>query len=349
MSEKIITADQLSEILKKYSLGELASSLDQITNGWTNVTIKFRTKPNDQIFIVRQYVPGNLRNISRENVEFELNFIAYLANELNLPVVPVLNPPGILTINNDVYVALFPFVEGVKYLNTSSNPSRELWQILEISYFLGRMHSNLTTKKYEILQTNRCSVNYVAVKYELVNSCENFAIDYPDLYQRIMRMIDNHTQVIPLISGKNEQEQFQRQLEKNLPTGYIHADIHDDNVLFHPNQKKLVAVLDFDDMYIGPLLIDLAMTLSLWCSVGSEFKMDYAKQFLLNYQQERGMSLTIDEWNLLELYCYLTILNQILFTIEAEKDSKSTRDMINELLAPIEDIDKEKDFIEKLR
>ena len=53
------------------------------------------------------------------------------------------------------------------------------------------------------------------------------------------------------------------------------------------------------------------------------------------------MPLTDDEWNLLELYCYLTIFNQILFVIESEKSAKSSQEMINELLIPIECIAKE--------
>ena len=60
--------------------------------------------------------------------------------------------------------------------------------------------------------------------------------------------------------------------------------------------------------------------------------------------------LTDDEWNLLETYCYLTILNQILFVIEAEQCAKPVRNMINELLLPIEHIAKEKEmFLEMIR
>jgi hypothetical protein len=51
--------------------------------------------------------------------------------------------------------------------------------------------------------------------------------------------------------------------------------------------------------------VDIAMTLCFWCSIGSKFQIDYAKQFLHEYQIARKMFLTNDEWNLLELYCYL--------------------------------------------
>ncbi len=62
------------------------------------------------------------------------------------------------------------------------------------------------------------------------------------------------------------------------------------------------------------------------------------------------MCLTDDEWNLLEIYCYLTILNQILFVIEADECAKPMRNMIIELLLPIEQLAKErKMFLEIIR
>ena len=41
----MITKEELASILEKYSLGELSSSsLEQITDGWTNLTVKFQIK-----------------------------------------------------------------------------------------------------------------------------------------------------------------------------------------------------------------------------------------------------------------------------------------------------------------
>jgi Ser/Thr protein kinase RdoA (MazF antagonist) len=340
----------LAEILNKYSLGELVLPIEQLTNGWTNLTFKLCTKSENKTYILRQYLPGTLRKISAENIQFELDFLGYLFNELHLPVAPMINPPGIFTFNNEDYCALFPFIDGIKYLDTPETPVRQLWQTLEISRFLGRMHSNIKTNKFKLVSSNRCSVNFVDVKYKLVHSCEQFQEEHPDLYRRIRRIIDEHTKSIPLIEDEDEQKIFAKNLEKNLPIGYIHADMHDDNVLFSLNENKIGAVLDFDDMYIGPLLIDLAMTLCLWCGVGSQFNFEYAKEFLILYQNEREMLLTENEWNLLETYSYLTILNQILFVIEVKECAKPMRNMINELLLPIEDIAKESQmFLEKLR
>ncbi len=103
-------------------------------------------------------------------------------------------------------------------------------------------------------------------------------------------------------------------------------------------KNKIAAILDFDDMSYGPFLLDIAMTLCFWCSIGSEFQIDYAKQFLHEYQITRKMFLTNDEWNLLELYCYMTMFHQMLFTIQSRDHRKVTIEMIEELLLPIKQI-----------
>ena len=278
-----------------------------------------------------------------DEIQFELNFISYLFQQYHLPVVSMIDPPGIFLLQNGHYGVLFPFIDGIKYLNTPTNPQRERWQTIEISRFLGRMHSI----DQQEMTCNRRTINIIDVKYQLVTLCQEFKKDYPDLYHRIRRIIDEHTTRIPLIENELEQIEFEQTFEQNLPKGLIHIDIHDQNVLFHSNQNQLAAVLDFDDMSFGPFLLDIAMTLSFWCSIGSKFQIDYAKEFLKEYQITRNRLLTNEEWDCLELYCYMTMLHQILFTIESNRTIAN--EMIEELLLPIEQISEEKSFLKKVQ
>ncbi|CAF1331566.1 unnamed protein product [Adineta ricciae] len=337
MTDNTIISNQLASILTKYSLGELASPIEQLTNGWTNLTFKFHTKPSGKAYILRQYLPSTFREVNLENIQFELNFIAHLFSQLQLPVAAAIDPPGIFTFDNRTYCAIFPFIRGIKYLDTPQTPTRQLWQTVAIARFLGRMHSD----QPEMKSITRRSVNFLDVKYEIVFNCDEFQEEYPDLYKRIRVITDEYLTNIPLTSDKTEQNRYQNELEKDLPIGYIHADLHDDNVIFSPTENKLAAVLDFDDMYIGPFLIDFTMALCLWCSVGSKLQSDYVKEFLGVYENERRMLITEKEWQLMGTYCYFTVLNQILFTIEAENDAKPKEEMINELLLPVEFIGKE--------
>ncbi|CAF0997657.1 unnamed protein product [Rotaria sordida] len=344
----MITYEELASILNKYSLGELSSSsIEQITDGWVNLTCKFHIKTNGKTYILREYLPKEEQAIIFEDIQVELNFISYLFKQYHLPVVPMIDPPGIFLINNGHYCAIFPFIDGIKYINAPNKPVRQLWQTIEISRFLGRMHS---IDKHNFGFTfNHRRINIVYTKYQLVNSCYDFEKDYPDLYKRIRQVLDEHTSQIPLIEDELEQIKFEENFEKDLPKGFIHIDIHDENVLFYHNQNKIAAVLDFDDMSFGPFLMDIAMTLCLWCSCGSKFNTDYAKEFLIEYQNARNMLLTNDEWNLLELYCYMTMFDQILFTIESRDSGRIIDEMINELILPIEQISQDKMFLKKIQ
>jgi Ser/Thr protein kinase RdoA (MazF antagonist) len=343
----MINHEELVLILNKYSLGELLLPIERITDGWTNLTYKFQTTSDQKTYILREYLPSPQRIIKLENIQFELNFISYLYKQFHLPVVPMIDPPGIFLLNNGHYAVIFPFIEGAKYINTSEYPRRQLWQTIKISQFLGRMHSIDKQDSFSIL--NRRTINVVDIKYQLVNSCREFEKNSPDLYKRIRKIIDEYTNVIPLIENQLEQKIFEKKLEKNLPKGIIHADIHDDNVLFYHNRKKIAAVVDFDEMFFGPFLIDIAMTLCFWCSTGSEFRIDYVKEFLIEYQNARNMLLTNDEWDLLELYCYLTMFHQILCTIRSQFSQKVIDDMVDVLLLPIEHISRDKIFLKHIQ
>ncbi|CAF3515707.1 unnamed protein product [Rotaria socialis] len=168
----------------------------------------------------------------------------------------MIDPPGIFIFNNENYCVLFPFIHGIKCLDTPETPVRQLWQTSEIARFLGRMHSNIETEKFKVISSIICLIT------------------------------DQYTKSIPLIRDEDEQDIFEKNLVKNLPIGYIHADIHDDNVLLSPTEKKIAAVLDFDDMYVDPLLIDLALALCLWCGiaeVGNSEIFDHKSSQVIGY------------------------------------------------------------------
>lgn len=344
----MVNLHELDSIFNKYSLNAFSpSSIEQITDGWTNLTYKFYSKLNGKQYILREYLPSVQRTIILEDIHIELKFISYLSEQYQLPVVPVINPPGIFLLNNGHYGTISPFIDGTKHINSPENPSRQLWQTKEIGRFLGRMHS-IDEQKFGS-KFNRRTINIVDTKYQLLNCCREFEKDSPGLYKRIRQIIDKCTQSIPLIENELEQIKFEENFERKLPKGFIHVDIHDENVLFSHNQTQIAAVLDFDDMSHGPFLIDIAMTLCFWCSCGSKFNKEYAKGFLIEYQNARNMLLTSDEWNLLELYCFMTMFHQILFSIQSRDSGRPIDDMINELLLPIEQIAHDEMFLEEIR
>ncbi|CAF1437949.1 unnamed protein product, partial [Adineta steineri] len=260
----------IDNLLQFFDIGNRILPVETITDGWVNTTYKITSETGS--YILRQYLEHGERIRTGESISFELEFMNYL-HQNNLPVPKIIRP-----INSDAentntnkftikyehdqrYYVLFEYINGVKYINTNLSAQRQLWQTISVAQFLGKMHSlTLNTEKDWKLKSNtyRIHQNFVRVKYELLTNYEQFKREQCELYRRIEILIEKHTSTIPLTNVKETQISYMEKLEQNLPKGCIHADLHDDNVLFNDEGKTVAAVLDFDEMYYGCLLIDFS-------------------------------------------------------------------------------------------
>lgn len=75
---------------------------------------------------------------------------------------------------------------------------------------------------------------------------------------------------------------------KDLPRGFIHADLFRDNVLF--KQNKLTGLIDLYSSCHSFLIYDLAITVNDWCvNSNSEIKQKSLSLFLKTYEQTRKL------------------------------------------------------------
>jgi homoserine kinase type II len=72
-----------------------------------------------------------------------------------------------------------------------------------------------------------------------------------------------------------------------LPTGLIHADIFPDNLIF--NAGELVAIIDFEDACIFPLVYDLAMAFVGCCRIDNKLSYKLVNALLTGYQELREL------------------------------------------------------------
>lgn len=84
-------------------------------------------------------------------------------------------------------------------------------------------------------------------------------------------------------------------LPKNIPSGPIHVDIKPENTLVKNN--KLTGILDFDNSYIGPYLVDIGKTLTWYCINGGKLNISSMDSFLREYDKYRPL-LKIEKSNL---------------------------------------------------
>jgi len=77
-------------------------------------------------------------------------------------------------------------------------------------------------------------------------------------------------------------------LSKALPRGPIHVDIKPENVLFH--HGRLSGVLDFDNAYLGPLLLDLAKAMVWFGTKNRRFDVEAARSIYYGYRKKRRLT-----------------------------------------------------------
>jgi homoserine kinase type II len=76
-------------------------------------------------------------------------------------------------------------------------------------------------------------------------------------------------------------------LPKGLPEGAMHIDVKPENTLF--NRGHLSGIVDFDNSYNGPLILDLAATLMWFCSEKGKFNFPRAKIIYNAYNRARKL------------------------------------------------------------
>ena len=77
-------------------------------------------------------------------------------------------------------------------------------------------------------------------------------------------------------------------IPKDLQEGPIHVDVKPDNVLF--NKAKISGVIDFDNAYIGPFILDLAKAMVWFGRSGGNFKHERLRSLYKGYVEARTMT-----------------------------------------------------------
>ena len=87
---------------------------------------------------------------------------------------------------------------------------------------------------------------------------------------------------------KEKYELITEKISPELPRGLIHGDIFYDNVLFTPD-KKLAAIIDFEEACYYHKIFDLGMCIIGTCSPKGTISFAKAKSFIDGYQSKREL------------------------------------------------------------
>jgi len=241
--------------------------------------------------LVARITPHPAPNVHNDFLPTQIAILHYLRSQ-GLPVIEYVgNKCGEFNASTgEIYrVSLYHYVSG-KHL-TSPPLVRDDWQVESVGHFCGQL-------------------SVVGARYLEDNAGISAALP-PKPFLSAQRIIDDLESITPegiLYSDVDFQrkELLVNQIKKmreyavgidwsplnnTLPCGILHSDLHDQNLLFHSTDHAIAGVIDWDDMSIGPLVMDLAMALANWCFLpNGDWNPKMYQLLLASYQQHRTIS-----------------------------------------------------------
>ncbi|KAF0972069.1 hypothetical protein FDP41_009765 [Naegleria fowleri] len=258
--------------------------------------------------------------------------------------------------------ALFSYVHGFHV----DKGKKTVNQVTQISMFLGSLHKLTQFNGYSMLDMKatiqdmvqmRSGVTKLTFSYitEAMQSVmeeiqtlksqvitltqENFPnkgysqekIDHANRYNnKVLSLLDNLKNILESnVKDLNIIELTEKELL--LPHSIVHADIHENNVLFtksQDNQDVISGVVDWDDSQYGPQILDFIKGFIFWCISKvvtpdvdyNEFDLfddDLIRIYKSTYEHYRGFPISEEEKNLMIPYSHLIICAQVDFFIHA--------------------------------
>lgn len=252
-----VTAEELSDFLGGYSIGELLS-YKGIAEGVENSNYLLHTSKG--YFFLTLYE----KRVAVKDLPFFLGLMSHLVKRGITCPQPVVNSSGdALGTLAGRPAAIIDFLEGV----WPRKPN--VAHCASVGTALAKMH--LAGVDYDVKRPNALSV-----------------AGWRPLFDQASERADSVQSGLRAFLGE-ELNHLERLWPSSLPRGVIHADLFPDNVLFLG--EKLSGLIDFyfacDDMFA----YDVAITLNAWCfEADHSFNVTKARAFLNAYTRERKLS-----------------------------------------------------------
>jgi homoserine kinase type II len=253
-----VGAEELSEFLKGYDIGELLS-YKGIAEGVENSNFLLHTRAGT--FILTLYE----KRVARDDLPFFLNLMTHLASHgLNCPQ-PLLDRQGeALGTLAGRPAAIINFLEGVwpRKPNVS--------HCAGVGEALAKMH--LAGRDFAMRRANALSV-----------------AGWRPLFEAAAPRADELQHGLRAFIGAELDYLENNIWPQNLPQGVIHADLFPDNVFFIG--ERLSGLIDFTFACDDMLAYDVAICLNAWCFESDHsFNATKARAFLNAYGRQRKLS-----------------------------------------------------------
>ncbi len=243
----------VQQVMAAAHLG-LVRRVIQFTKGERNITFHVITGRGE--YCLRVY---------REKTPREFGFELALLNDIRGLPAPRLHRFGSRwwTRIDGHYAVVYDYIPGNQRTKFTTR------QLEDVGEFLGRFHRRTrvfwwsgTRKKYYDISDRRI--------------------------ERIVRLAQ--TRRVPFLEHLPYMAEELRKwrLNPRLPNGPIHVDVKPENVLFESG--RLSGVIDFDNSYLGPLMLDLATSMVWFGLSGHTFDLAQAAAVYRGYRRKRRLT-----------------------------------------------------------
>jgi Ser/Thr protein kinase RdoA (MazF antagonist) len=241
------------ELSKQLGIGKI-HSITFLKGGFQNTIYRIKSEKGD--FCLRL---ANWHD--KDHVLYEALLLAR-ARGPNIPDIIKVRGSYVVKVGS-YYGTLYRYIPG-KHRTTFSKS-----QLIQLGKFLAQYHKR--TKGF----------TWPKPRYEFYNIPDKKI----NLYVRVAKKAKlKYLNMLPGIVADLKHNR----LNSNLPKGPIHVDIGPRNVLFY--KGNLSGVLDFDNSYIGPLILDLGKTIMFFASRKGKFDIRKALIIYKAYAKERKLS-----------------------------------------------------------
>lgn len=244
----------LSEIIKTQWPFGAVRSIERYEHGAINDTYHIVDETGE--YSVRVY-----RNHALPDVEFEVALLEHVSG-LPVPKVVPINGSNIWNIGEQ-YAIVYKYIPGEHLGDFTPG------QLNEVGRFLAHFHTrgqdfSWQGQRHEFYRFTPSRVS------SIMALCEQKSIGHYDVLSAV----------------KADVEQYQ--LASDLPQGPIHVDVKPQNVLYQNGELR--GVLDFDNAYIGPYVLDLAKSMMWFGFNHGLFDLRRASHIYEGYSSVRSLS-----------------------------------------------------------
>lgn len=253
-----LSPDEVKEILSDYPLGKFIE-LAPLSLGISNSNFKLTVARNN---VTNDYLLKISDDKNHEELIGEQKILEYLNQEnFSLSLCPLPNKEGKkVFFYKDHFGVIFPFING-----HPPKPGHSTCQ--EIGRALALLHKMKTPKNCKLREHKQ--IGYEASYIASFQDDKKCPQEYKDYFKKIF---------------PNNLEGFMRTPFKE---GIIHGDLYYDNTLF--KNDKLVALLDFEQSGIGPLILDIGISISGSCLKKGQIESSFVESYIKGYESVRTL------------------------------------------------------------